>query len=40
MLTYQRSCENLAKREIMKIGFVKKHAVLKREVKSQSAQKR
>lgn len=39
LLTYQRSCENLAKGEIMKIGLVKKHALLKRESKSQSAQK-
>lgn len=31
LLTYQRSCENLAKGEMMKIALVKKHTVLKRE---------
>lgn len=32
LLTYQRSCENLAKGEMMKIGLVKKHSFEKREV--------
>lgn len=38
LLTYQRSCEKLAKEEIMKIGLVKKQ-FKKESGQSQSAQK-